>query len=135
PAAPASTLPHFAFPHLTLLAPIEVRGDSVNALASRIAEFFSGALRGERIDAAWPSVWLGPAELVGLGRRIGAVEAACAELLKKKLARVAKLATPELPRAVNVGGVRGLFVFFADFGRAFVAREAFVHGPRRMADD
>jgi 23S rRNA (cytidine2498-2'-O)-methyltransferase len=31
--------------------------------------------------------------------------------------------------------VRGLFVYFADFGRVFVAREAFLHGPRRMADD
>jgi 23S rRNA (cytidine2498-2'-O)-methyltransferase len=28
-----------------------------------------------------------------------------------------------------------LFVYFADFGRVFVAREAFVHGQRRMADD
>ena len=31
--------------------------------------------------------------------------------------------------------VRGLFVYFADFGRVLVAREAFVHGQRRMADD
>ena len=124
-----------AFAHVSLLEPVEVRGDSVNALAARIAEFFLGALRGERIEAAWPSVWLGPHELVGLGRRIGAVETAFGELLKKKLSRVAKLATPDLPRGVNVASVRGLFVFFADFGRAFVAREAFVHGPRRMADD
>jgi 23S rRNA (cytidine2498-2'-O)-methyltransferase len=124
-----------AFAHLSLLAPVEVRGDSVNALASRVAEFFLGALRGERIEAAWPSVWLGPAELVGLGRRISAVEAACGEQLKKKLARVARLATADLPRAPALGVVRGLFVFFVDFGRAFVARDAFVHGPRRMADD
>ena len=131
----ATDEPGLAFAHLTLRAPVEVRGDSVNALAARIAEFFLGALRGERIEAAWPSVWLGPAELVGLGRRISAVEAAFGEQLKKKLARVAKLASAELPRAPAVGAVRGLFVFFVDFGRAWVAREAFVHGPRRMADD
>ena len=122
-----------AFAQLTLRDPVELRGDSVNALALRIAEFFLTSLRGERIEVAWPSVWLGPQETVGLGRRVGAVEAAFGELLKKKLSRVAKLAMSEPPR--GVGAARGLFVFFADFGRAFVAREAFVHGQRRMADD
>ena len=131
--APGPSATSLAFPHHTLSEAIELRGESVNALAARIADYFLGSLRNERIDAAWPSVWLGPQELVGLGRRIGAVESACGELIKKKLARVAKLATSELPR--GVGPARGLFVFFVDFGRVFVAREAFVHGPRRMADD
>lgn len=126
-------LPALAFAHLTLIEPVELRGDSVNALANKIAEYFLATLRGERIDAAWPSVWDGPAEIVGLGRRISSVETAFGELLKKKLARIAKLATPDLPR--GGGAVRGLFVHFVDFGRAFVAREAWRHGPRRMADD
>lgn len=132
PALSTAT-PALAFPWLTLRDPVELKGDSVNALASRVAEFFLGSLRGERIDAGWPSVWLGPQELVGLGRRISAVEAAFGELLKKKLSRVAKLAVADIPR--GVGASRGLYVFFADFGRAFVARETFVHGQRRMADD
>lgn len=132
-SAPAR--PDAAFAHLTLVDPREVRGDSVNALAGRIAEFFLASLRGERLEAAWPCHWLGPAELVGLGRRIGAVEAAFGELLRKRLSRVARLAVRELPRAPGPEPVRGLFVFFADFGRAFVARDAHVHGPRRMADD
>ncbi|MSU49228.1 MAG: rRNA methyltransferase [Opitutus sp.] len=127
--------PQLAFAHLTLLAPTELRGDSVNALAARIAEFFLTSLRQERIDGAWPSVWLGPTEMVGLGRRIGGVEAAFGDLLKKKLSRVAKLAVADVPRGVSDAPVRGLFVFFADFGRVFVAREAWVHGQRRMADD
>jgi 23S rRNA (cytidine2498-2'-O)-methyltransferase len=122
-----------AFAQLTLRAPVELKGESVNALASRTADFFLTSLRGERIEAAWPSVWLGPQELVGLGRRISAVESACGELLKKKLSRVAKLAVADIPR--GAGPARGLWVFFADFGRMFVAREAFVHGQRRMADD
>lgn len=122
-----------AFPQLTLRDPIEIRGESVNALASRVAEFFLASLRGERIEAAWPSVWLGPQETVGLGRRLSAVEAAFGEQLKKKLSRVAKLAVADVPRGAGVA--RGLFVFFTDFGRAFVAREAMVHGQRRMADD
>ncbi len=130
---PKSKIPDLTFAHLALLAPVEIRGDAVNALAARVAELFLGSLRGERVEAAWPNVWLGPHELVGLGRRLGAVEAAFGEQLKKKLSRVAKLATPDLPR--GAGPVRGLFVFFVDFGRAFVAREAIVNGQRRMADD
>ncbi len=122
-----------AFAHLTLLAPVELRGDSVNALAQRVAEYFLTSLRGERIETAWPSVWLGPQELVGLGRRISSVEAAFGEALKKKLSRVAKLAVTDLPR--GVGPARGLFVYFVDFGRVLVAREAWRHGQRRMADD
>jgi 23S rRNA (cytidine2498-2'-O)-methyltransferase len=80
-------------------------------------------------------VWQGPAELVGLGRRISAVESAFGEQLKKRLSRVARLATPEMPRGVAGALARGLFVLFVDFGRALVAREAWVHGQRRMADD
>ena len=122
-----------AFPWLTLQSPVEVKGDSVNSLAQRVEEFFLASLKGERIEAAWPSVWLGPQEIVGLGRRISAVEAATDGLLKKKFSRVAKLAFADVPR--GVGPVRGLFVYFTDFGRAYVARDAFVHGQRRMADD
>jgi 23S rRNA (cytidine2498-2'-O)-methyltransferase len=61
------------------------------------------------------------------------VESAFVEVLKKKLSRVARLALSERPR--GVGLARGLFVVFTDFGRAFVAREAWCHGQRRMADD
>src|SRR5262249_4710034 len=62
-------------------------------------------------------------------------EDAFGDLLKRKLSRVAKLATSGIPREINVGALRGLFVFFTDFGRVFVARDGFVHGPRRVADD
>ena len=122
-----------AFPHLTLLAPVEVKGDSVNGLAQKVADWFLTELRGERIESQWPSVWFGPTEVVGLGRRMTSVETAFGELLKKKLSRVARLALPERPR--GVGLARGLFVFFTDFGRAFVSREAWCHGQLRMADD
>ncbi len=129
----APTNAALAFAHLTLHEPVEVRGESVNALATRVAEIFLTSLRGERIEGAWPNLWLGPAELVGLGRRMSAVEAATMELLKKKLARVAKLAAPELPRGPNT--YRGLFVYFVDFGRAYVSRAVQARGQRRMADD
>lgn len=122
-----------AFTHLILRDEVEVRGESVNQLAARLAEAFLEALRGERVEAAWPCVFDGPAELVGLGRRIAAVEKAFHELLRKRLSRVAKLAVPELPR--GVGESRGWFVWFTDFGVAQVARTVWRNGQRRMADD
>ena len=122
-----------AFPWLTLLAPREFRGESVNGLAQQLADFFLESLRGERIDAPWPCVFQMVPEVVGLGRRASGVEKAFGELLRKKLNRVAKLAELEVPR--TAGPVRGLFVFFADFGRVFATREAWLGGQRRMADD
>jgi 23S rRNA (cytidine2498-2'-O)-methyltransferase len=139
PAAAAASssgrlvLPDLAFPHLTLLAPRELRGESVNALAQQLAGYFLESLRGERLEAPWPCVVQLVPEVVGLGRRASAVEKAFAEVLKKKLSRVAKLAVPGLPR--GTGPARGLFVFFADFGRIFAARDAVCGGQRRMADD
>jgi 23S rRNA (cytidine2498-2'-O)-methyltransferase len=127
------SLEEMAFPQLTLLAPREFHGESVNALAQQLADFFLESLRGERLEAAWPCIFSTVPEVVGLGRRASAVEKAFGELLRKKLSRVAKLAVPELPR--GAGPARGLFVFFADFGRVFAAREAWQGGQRRMADD
>ena len=126
-------LPDLAFPSLTLLAPREFKGESVNALAQQLADFFLESLRGERIDAAWPCVFQTVPEVVGLGRRASGVEKAFGELLKKKLARIAKLAELEIPR--TSGKVRGFFVHFVDFGRVYAAREAWLGGQRRMADD
>ncbi len=130
---PQEIPPDLAFPQLTLLAPREFKGESVNALAQQLADFFLESLRGEKVDAIWPCVFQTVPEVVGLGRRASGVEKAFDELLRKKLARIAKLAVPELPR--GPGKVRGLFVFFADFGRVFAAREAWSGGQRRMADD
>lgn len=131
--AVSRSLDELCFPHLSLLGTHEVRGESVNALAQQVADLLLAGLRGERIDAPWPCLFAGVAERPGLGRRIAGVEKAFHELVRKKLARVARLATPELPR--GPGRARGLFVFFVDFGRAVVAREAWCGGQRRMADD
>jgi 23S rRNA (cytidine2498-2'-O)-methyltransferase len=122
-----------AFAHLILHEPIEVRGDSVNALAKAIADHFLQGIQGQRIDGPWPCVFAGPAELVGLGRRISAVEAAAGEIVRKRLSRVAKLAVDDVPR--GVGEAMGLYVWFTDFGCAQVARKISVNGQRRMADD
>jgi len=132
-AAGGAPPPDLVFAHQILPDPTELRGESVNALAQKIFDFFAASLRGERLEAPWPNCWQHPPEVTGLGRRTGAVADAFDLLLRRKLARVAKLAVPGLPRAP--GPARGLFVWFADFGRAWVSREAWINGPRRMADD
>lgn len=128
-----ASLDTLCFPHLTLAAPVELRGEGVNALARQLADYFLGSVRGERLAAPWPCVVATATEVPGLGRRAAAVERAFLELVRGKLARVAKLAVPELPR--GPGPARGLMVFFADFGRMFAAREMWRGGQRRMADD
>ena len=132
-AAAAGAVPELCFAHRVLVEPVEISGDSVNALAGRLCDWFMGTLRGEKIDGAWPSVWQAPIEIPGLGKRLGSVEAEFAGLLKKRLSRVAKLAVADLPR--GTGPARGLFVFATDFGRLYAARSAWLGGQRRMADD
>jgi 23S rRNA (cytidine2498-2'-O)-methyltransferase len=131
-AQSAERLRGAAFPHWVLDAPSPVEGGRVNELAQAIMDLFSGGLRGERIDTPWPCVFAGSQEATGLGRRVAAVEAAFRELLRRKLGRVARLASAEPPR---LGHARGLFVWFTDFGSAQVSRSVHMNGPRRMADD
>jgi 23S rRNA (cytidine2498-2'-O)-methyltransferase len=129
---PLERLRAAAFPHAILDAPTLVAGERVNLLAQAIVDLFADSLRGERIDAPWPCVFAGRQDETGLGRRVASVEAAFHELLRKKVGRIAKLASAERPR---VGPARGLFVWFTDFGRAYVSRTAFMGGQCRMADD
>jgi 23S rRNA (cytidine2498-2'-O)-methyltransferase len=131
--AVTQSLGDLCFPHLTFPSPKELRGESVNALAQQLADLFLESLRGERVEGAWPCIFLETAEVPGLGRRATSVEKAFHEILRRKLGRVAKLAVPELPR--GSGPARGWFVFFADFQRVFASREVWCGGQRRMADD
>jgi 23S rRNA (cytidine2498-2'-O)-methyltransferase len=84
------------------------------------------------VERPWPCSFAGGQDVTGLGRRVASVEAAFHELLRRKLGRIAKLATADRPR---VGPARGLFAWFTDFGRAAAARDAYLCGPARMADD
>lgn len=122
----------WCFAHAHLRHPIEIAGNSVNALAAAAAEIFFETARTERFDTAWPLLTTCAGGREGLSRRASAVSAAVLVLLKKRMARVARLATAEIPR---VGVARGLFIHFHDFGRAFVSREIWSGGQKRMADD
>ncbi len=122
-----------AFAHLALASPRTVTADSVNGLAQGLAAFFLEDLQGERIAQAWPCLVGAAPGVPGLGKRAATVQKALDELLRRRVGRVAKLATTELPR--GGGPLRGLFVHLADFDRALAARDAWSGGQRRMADD
>jgi len=133
PGAAGVRLPGGTYAHLILDSPAEATGDSVNALAHALFDFFSTGIRGERVDESWPCVFDGALEPAGLGQRVESVARAFREILDRKLGRLGRLATPSLPR--GVGESRGLFVWFTDFGRAFASRSAWRNGQRRMSDD
>ncbi len=120
------------FAHSALPSSVEITGESVNALAARIADFFLESARSERFEGEWPLSFDCAGNLDGLGRRADAVEKAFCELLRKRMSRVARLAAPGF-RAP--GAQRGLFVCLTDFQRALVSRERISYGQRRMADD
>ncbi len=131
--ASSPTAPDLCFAHAIHLAPVEINGESVNTLAARLLEHFLASAKDERFEAPWPCVFSTAAGLDGLGRRADSVATAFGELLKKRLGRVARLAISEIPR--GQGASRGLFVHFVDFKKAFVSRELYSCGQRRMADD
>lgn len=131
--ADVSAIETLCFPHLTYLDEVEVTGDSVNALAERVVEVFLKSAKEERFEQSWPWLTDVAGGQDGLGRRADSVMSAAAELLKKRMGRVARLATSERPR--SLGEARGLFVYFTDFRRAWVSRRAVFGGQRRMADD
>jgi 23S rRNA (cytidine2498-2'-O)-methyltransferase len=126
---PAETV----FAHLLMPEPVELRAGSVNALAGRALDFFAESLRDERIESAWPCRWSGAGGETGLSRRSAAVAKVFHELLRRRLSRVAALASANTPDRPGPG--RGLFVHFTGFDRAFVSRDAVLGGQRRMADD
>jgi 23S rRNA (cytidine2498-2'-O)-methyltransferase len=121
------------FAHATLLDDIEITGDSVNALADKVVAYFFETARQERFEGSWEFSVETAGGLDGLGRRADAVGRTVSDLLKKKMSRVAKLATND--RLVTRGEARGLFLYFPDFRRAIVSRRTYFGGQRRMADD
>ncbi|WP_404420569.1 SAM-dependent methyltransferase [Nibricoccus sp. IMCC34717] len=131
---PAGAVPEdLCFAHDVLIEPREFTGDSVNAIAGAIAEYFLESARNERFEAPWPFFGSEAAGLDGLGRRAASIQDEVLELVKRRIARVAKLAEPVRPH--RLGRHRGLALFAADFKQVFAAREWHCGGQRRMADD
>lgn len=113
--------------------PQTLTGDSVNALARAVLEWFLDDCRDERFTGEWPLQVYTEKTVEGLGQRARAVERQFRQELAKRLARVERLARPQ-PAAPR-GLARGLFLFLPDFRTAQTSREAVLGGQRRMADD
>jgi 23S rRNA (cytidine2498-2'-O)-methyltransferase len=123
----------WAFADAVLEMATEVAGASVNALAAALVEQFGERIRGREITGPWPCVFTATGAESGLARRAAAVAEVFAGLLRRRLGRLARLASPQRPP--GRGPADGLFVHFVAFDRAFVAGSAWLGGQRRMADD
>lgn len=126
-------LEKLCFPHLTLIEPVEVGEKSVNAMAGRLLDLFLQDFGDVRVEGNWYlDAWV-RRDLDGLGKRAASVKSAFAENLKKRMARVARLGSRELP--AEAGLHRGWVMFFQDFGKILASSRVWVGGQRRMADD
>ncbi len=119
------------FAHLSLRAPVEVQGKSLNALAGAMADGFTSSTKGERFEGPWPFC-VESAGDPGLSRRAKTAAEECFARVKGRMSRVAKLAVHGRP---GPGRARGFFAYLPDFDRAYIARDAIAGGQRRMADD
>lgn len=133
PAGPLQPAGGWAFADAVLEEATEVAGASVNALAAALVEQFGERIRGREITGPWPCVFAAAGAEPGLARRATAVADVFAGLLRRRLGRLARLASPQRPP--GRGPADGLFVHFVAFDRAFVAATAWLGGQRRMADD
>lgn len=120
------------FAHLVFqsVTPFEIL--AVNAQGQQILDTFLAAISERRIDDKWPLLFRFADGEKGLGQRVKKVEKVFQEKLRKRLGRVARLADHSYPAN---GESQGLFVFFTAFEELYVATDAVVLGPRRMADD
>lgn len=123
----------WAFADLELRDATIVAGTSVNAHAAALADWLGESLRGEQVDGGWPCCFAAAGDEPGLARRAAALERAFGQALRRRLGRVARLASPWRPP--GRGPSRGFFVLLTAFDSALVAREAWLGGQRRMADD
>lgn len=119
------------FAHLSLKAPVEVEGKSLNALAGAMADAFTKSTKDERFEGPWPFC-VESAGDTGLSRRSKTAAEECLATIKSRMSRVAKLAVQGRP---GPGPARGFFAYLPAFERAYVSRDAVAGGQKRMADD
>jgi len=125
------TSKELCFAHFAFFDPVERAGASVKALAKSASDFFLESARDERFENPWPFV-VESAGAAGLPRRARVVGEETLAFLRARVSRVAKLAVPGRP---GPGPARGFFLYFPDFERVYLSREAVFGGQRRMADD
>jgi 23S rRNA (cytidine2498-2'-O)-methyltransferase len=124
------TIREFCFARQILDRPQVQPFSSLPALAQALCDFFCASIQGEKIDSPWPlSIRsLGP-DAISQEKVKTLIELFLGRL-KKAVARVAKLALVEndLPSGFH----RGLFVEIVGAEKAFISRQCWSGGQRRM---
>ena len=121
------------FSPMVLEDPTEIATHSLKSLATKLVDFFLESLKRKRISSSWPAIFTAASTREKLPKRIKTVETLWFETLRKKISRVAKLATKEI--AHDSIWVEGFFVYFVDFNRVFASLKGFFGGQRRMQMD
>ncbi|MDF7806955.1 SAM-dependent methyltransferase [Pontiellaceae bacterium B12219] len=121
------------FAHLQLKGGKTVTAESINALAGQLLDLFLEQIKGKKLPDNWPLIFRFADGEKGLGQRVKSVEKEFRARLKKRMARLARTASADLPR--GCGNVEGFFIFFTDFNSAYATSKLWNGGQRRMADD
>lgn len=123
----------FCFAHLRLFNTETFNAASINTQVAQLMGYFMERIRGVALPDGWPLIFRFADGITGLGQRIRTVEKEFRTHLRKRMARLDRMADCELPR--GGGNASGLFVFFSNFDCFHVAIEAWSGGQCRMADD
>ncbi len=121
------------FAHHWLKETRAIKADAINALASSLLDLFLEQIQDVRLPEDWPLIFRFADGEKGLGQRVKAVEKEFRARLKKRMARLERTASAELPR--GCGTSDGFFVFFDTFKSIHAASKVWNGGQRRMADD
>jgi len=129
---PQDYLSELCFAQAILKDPVEIKAESANALASKLTDLFMTSIKERRIDSEWP-YFFGSADKEKLPQRAKTVETAWLKDIKKKLSRVSKLLTKEIPYRPEFS--EGFFVYLIDFNHAIISLNALSLGQKRMQMD
>ena len=100
------------FAHLRMQQAAIIEATAINAMAAQLLDLYMERMRGVQIPEQWPLFFRFADGITGLGQRTKSVEKEFRVRLKKRMARLGRTASTELPR--GGGDTIGLFVFFTE---------------------
>lgn len=120
----------FCFPHTVYLAPEIHTGDSADAIADRLSDYFLDSLADKNHKTIRYLLFSADTGLKGIGRRISSVKKKIIAQVKERAPKVTLLDETDGERAV-----KGLIVFFNDYEQFYVSTEAYHFGQCIIPDD
>ncbi len=122
------------FPHLIIDISANITGDSVNSIALNLTDFFINSIKDQVVNETIPIYFGCDSSIKGLARRMLSVKKYFIEQTAKRVSRVSKfLSEDSLHQSKDA--LKGLFVFFNDFGSMHVGTGCRFFGQKRMSDD